>query len=710
MCQMKLILVSVAGLLMVLPMRADSAEKGVTRLENKRAQNKLVQYVPKPIPCGPEAPITWRYRQEKVLPFYRKLIIDPFKTSGETNQPWASEVLSLLETEYLNNSDAHFTGGSKTWKKAGMLAQKGCTYPLILWMQAMDFQQKGNRTQAMSALKKLDDSLPSTPDRWFLRFLVGVGYRTISPSSANEKLFAQRFAEWVANGGVTKDESRPVYGMLCDLASNQNPTILEALEKMPSIDPWLTLMLRGGVDYKNAWKMRCLCHVNSVTTEELKDFKEGTAMARKAFEEAWRLHPELPNASTMMIEVCGCTGGEDMRLWFDRAVAVEIDRPQPYISYIKYSCPRWGGSVEKLFDFAESCYQTQRHDTRVPFFYVTTLFEIADELKCDLHEIFTRPGVHEKCIEVLTAQAKNTKTPQEVRSLAAELLPVVEYAGGDMKKAIEYNQLLGKPLSKAVYDLAPNEYNHIKIILNGLRGQNATSLIAAEELYRARRYEEALVALTAIRGGGKLGFEEEQYLCYRISCLEMETLFKRGEWIAPTYKHHAPGWFNFNMNWRVAGNGFRTDKEGCQLEWASPLPADVEYEGVFRFIAATGQTSSVCFQLDKFKNNDKPSVNFDYENNTCQVAVRGLYDEPSTASVSVVCEKPEVQFRIISCNNKVSVWLNGKQVIKEQDISKQMRSFRKNGMRHFTLYGTRVAFSDLRMRSADVAATQKSKK
>jgi phage terminase Nu1 subunit (DNA packaging protein) len=53
------------------------------------------------------------------------------------------------------------------------------------------------------------------------------------------------------------------------------------------------------------------------------------------------------------------------------------------------------------------------------------------------------------------------------------------------------------------------------------------------------------------------------------------------------------------------------------------------------------------------------------------------------------------------------VWVNDKQLINGQDISKQMTIVRKNGMRHLTLYGTRVAISDLRMRAADVTAGRK---
>jgi hypothetical protein len=701
-------LVGVAGLLMILPVKADGVDKLDARIADRGPKKERVKYVPKPIPCGPDAPTGSRYQQEKVLPFFRKQMLDPFKASAEMEQPWAPEVLKVLENVCEAATETSLLGASGAWKTADELVQKGCTYPVIRWMQAIRFQQCHKESQALKALKELDDSLANKPNPWFAKCLVGIGYRTIDPSPENEKLFATRFAEWIANGGLTRDNSRQVFWLLCDLMSDENPTVLAAFEKAPSIDPWLTLMLRGGVARKAACSMRCLCHSDTpLTSEELKAFRDGLAVARKAYEEAWRLNPELPNAATMMIENCGCLGDEDTRLWFDRAVAVEMDRPKPYMSYILFSRPRWGGSVEKLFDFAESCYQTKRHDTRVPLFYVTIMFQIATELKCDLHEVFTRPGVHEKCIEVLEAQANNPKAPKDLRDLAVELLPVVEYVGGDLKKALEYKQLLKRPHSKSVFDLAPNDINHINAVLTGLRFQNGKSLIAAEELYRAGRYNEALAALTVIRDTVKLSSHEQQYLFYRISCLEVQTLLKRGEWIAPTFKHHCAGWLDFNMNWRLEGNGARTDKEMCQLEWMPPLPADVEYEGVFRSVAPTGQASSVCFQLDKFHGNHKPSVNFDYENNTCQVAIGSPFAESDAAPVSIVCEKPEVRFRIVSCKNKVSVWVNDKQLIKEQDISKYMQYFRKNGMRHLTLYGTRVVISDLRMRAPDMTAVKK---
>jgi len=698
--QLRRLLVGIAGLLMVMTVRADVSEK-------KEPQKELAQYVPKPIPCGPEAPTAWRIRQEEALPFFKKQVIDPFMASEEASQPWASLVLKELENLCDALAEIRLLKDSGTWTRANDLVKKGCTYPAILWMQAMGLNKARKEAQALQILQELDARLAKMPDQWFAKMLVGIGHLTIDPSPKNEALFAARITEWVQKGGFTKKDSREISRVLNALDCHVNPAVLAAFEKAPSIDPWLTLMLRGRIATDKAFEIRGDGYPETMTDEERKASNQHVEVARKAFEEAWRLHPEFPHAPTLMIGVAYCSRKEEMRMWFDRAIAAEIDGPMPYVYYVMYSRPRRGGSFEELAAFAEACYQTQRHDTQIPLFYATIMFQIAEDMKCDLHEVFKRPGVREKCVEVLTAQAKNTKNVQDVQNLAAGLLPVVEYVGGDLKKAVEYNQNRKMLHSKNTRGFLPNDFNHICAVLNGLLGQTAKSLIAAEELYRTGRYEEALAALAAIRNTGKLGFEEEQYLFYRINCLEIETRFKRGEWMVPMLAKRCPGWFNFNMSWWFSENGLRTDKEMSQLEWMSPLPADVEYEGVLRFLAPAGQASKMCFQLDKFGENDNPSINFSYENNTCQVMIGDPYDQPDPKTVSVVCEKPEVRFRIVSCKSKVSVWVNDKQLVKEQDISKQMTLVRKNGMRHLTLYGTRVAISDLRMRAADMTAGKK---
>jgi hypothetical protein len=702
MSQLKRIMVSVAVLLMVMDARAALFEKKDVPVENK----ELEQYVPKPIPCGPDAPTTWRYKNEKVLPFYRKQVIDPFKNSPEASQPWAPEVLKMLEDACIAIGDSEFFEKAAAWKNANKLIDKGCTYPVLRWMQAMSFRQEGKMKQASDELKKMDESLAATPDQWFPKLLVGIGYRTLDSTPQSEAIFTMRLIDWVNKGGLTKDDSRHVYIMLCNLESDGSPAVLAAFEKTPSIDPWLTLMLRGEIARKEAWQMRGKGWANTVTDEGWKGFNEGITLARKSFEEAWQLHPEFPNAATKMIEICGCSGG-NMRLWFDRAVAIELDRPLPYVMYVWYTRPRWGGSMEEMEAFAEACYQTQRHDTRVPLNYAIIMFQIAEELKCDPKMIFTRPDVYKKCIAVLTPQTNNTKVPQDVRDAASELLPLVEYLGGDLKKAVDYNKRRKVTTTKVARTYLPDDYLPIFYVLNGLKWKNSKFLIPAEKLYQAGRYEEALNDLRNVSTTNKMTGMELDYLIYRTHCAENQTLFRQGKWVTPTFNSLYSGWLNYGGSWGFDGKGLRTDGKKSLLEWMPPIPEDVEYEGVFHFLAPAGQDSKVCFQLDTFGDNGRPSILFAYENNKCQVAIGSRSDQPDTDFVSVACEKPEARFRIISCKNKVSVWVNDTQLVDAVDMSEYMRSFRKDGMRHLRLYGARVAISDLRLRAPDMTAIKK---
>jgi len=666
------------------------------------------RYEPKPIPCGPDAPTVWRYRQEKGMPFFRKQMVEPFKTSVEIDKPWAAEVSKALENQCSEIFEERLMDQEAAWKQADAWVKAGCAYPVVRWMQAMGFHKGKKKEQALGALKALDADLAAAPCPWFARMLVGIGYRTVDPSPANEALFAARFVEWLENGGVTKADSRHVRWLIEQLGSASYPTLVDAFEKSPKVDPWLTLILRGRIARRAAWDARGSGYASTVTKDGWSGFEKGIKEAKAAYEEAWRLHPEFPEAASLMVDICGSTCGGEMREWFDRAVALEMDMLGPYSSYVWYSRPRWGGSVEMMTAFAEACYATHRHDTMVPSYYATIMFQTVEDLNCNPKEVFARADVHAKCVEVLLAQVKNEKSFKNIRDMSAELLPVVEYLGGDLHKAVEYNRLRKGVSNKSSWTFLRDDFYQIYDILNGLKWSNGEALLAAEELYRAGRYAEALAAYVKIRGEAKLNGQETDYVVHRIDGVNLATAFPQGAWIAPTFNDRYSGWLNFNLKWRKDGNGFRTDKEKCPLEWINPLPDDVEYEGVFRFVSPARQVSKVCFQLDKYGDNVAgwPAILFDYADGRCRVATGGRYDQPDTEWATVTCEQPEARFRIVSHGNKVSVWVNGVRLVDGRDMSRYMRSFKMDGTRRLFLYGTRVALGDLRMRSSAVARAE----
>ncbi|MEZ5988370.1 MAG: hypothetical protein R3F30_04475 [Planctomycetota bacterium] len=63
-----------------------------------------------------------------------------------------------------------------------------------------------------------------------------------------------------------------------------------------------------------------------------------------------------------------CRSGKvaEMRMWFDRAVAAQFDYIRAYVNLFWALRPRWHGSIEQLYAFADECLATKRYDTEVP--------------------------------------------------------------------------------------------------------------------------------------------------------------------------------------------------------------------------------------------------------------------------------------------------------------------------------------------------------
>ena len=85
-------------------------------------------------------------------------------------------------------------------------------------------------------------------------------------------------------------------------------------------------MLEGEYQIIEAWKARGGGYADTVADKGWQGFREHLAQARKCLTEAWRLRPDLPMAPSRMIYVSlGDSDIGEMRLWFDRTVAAQLD-------------------------------------------------------------------------------------------------------------------------------------------------------------------------------------------------------------------------------------------------------------------------------------------------------------------------------------------------------------------------------------------------
>src|SRR5260370_40339383 len=81
-----------------------------------------------------------------------------------------------------------------------------------------------------------------------------------------------------------------------------------------------------------------------------------------------------------MVEVAmGQSEPEQMRLWFDRAIAAQIDIPLAWSSMRWALRPRWFGSLDALLALGVKAVDTKRFDTDVPRMFFDCITDIESE-------------------------------------------------------------------------------------------------------------------------------------------------------------------------------------------------------------------------------------------------------------------------------------------------------------------------------------------
>jgi hypothetical protein len=145
--------------------------------------------------------------------------------------------------------------------------------------------------------------------------------------------------------------------------------VAQALAKSPGADPWLQHMLVAGAltgPGHPPLRLHVLC---SPPTKETGALTPRLLSAREHLIEAWRLHPEFPEAAVQLITLSNDVGGaagEATRFWFDEAVAVQFDLQEAYQYFLETLRPENGGTHEQMLAFGLECAATKRFDTEVP--------------------------------------------------------------------------------------------------------------------------------------------------------------------------------------------------------------------------------------------------------------------------------------------------------------------------------------------------------
>ena len=118
-----------------------------------------------------------------------------------------------------------------------------------------------------------------------------------------------------------------------------------------------SFIFRGNYYIVQAWKHRGSDLRYTITEEGRRLFAENLLLAEKDFNKAWSMNPADPNSAASMITVCKGLRRyeEEVDTWFKRAIGADSVAYYAYAKKQDFLRPKWGGTQEKDFAFAEYC-------------------------------------------------------------------------------------------------------------------------------------------------------------------------------------------------------------------------------------------------------------------------------------------------------------------------------------------------------------------
>jgi hypothetical protein len=341
--------------------------------------------------------LTWADARKQNREFYLRQYLDGYEKRGQRNPACDGRAIQLIQSWTARNYGLPGVTNLPGPVQLGdeLATNPACTDPVVLTaagVNAVEWHEAVRRLER--AVGGFENSKHKAFPKWFATVTLA-GKLNDDPARV-AKLDAAalpHFKESFADGSFTPGDQPIIADILVlewgnGFFKRNAAAIVSAARDAGKSFQWLALTLEGERQINEAWKARGDGEVNTVTAEGWQGFYEHLSLARKNLTEAWQLRPELPLAADRMMTVAlGNSGLAEMRLWFDRTVAAQMDYPQAWSEMRWGLRPRWYGSRDAMRAFGVMAIDTGRFDTDVP----RTFFDVVTDLESELK---LPPGQH----------------------------------------------------------------------------------------------------------------------------------------------------------------------------------------------------------------------------------------------------------------------------------------------------------------------------
>ncbi len=559
-------------------------------------------------------------------------MVEAYGEVGKRDPAWDASALALLTLVAEQFSDpSRKLPDQELAQAADALAATQCDDPLVLYCVGAVRDLLGDRESAEAYVRRAVEGYPASEypksRMWgasmrLARLCDALGGEKSGESDSWRSLAIEWLAAGAGEADVAEEYQRVLFfqieGALESELNGWEQEFHEAVSGNPEAHPWLASMVAGLYHISAAWEARGTGWADDVTEEGWKGFGEHLGLARDHLTKAWELHPEYPEAAAKMITVTAAGSLDDElspRDWFDRAIAAQIDYPGAYDSYVYFLRPRWGGGTNEMYKFAVECLMTERFDTEVPYYYFTTVWQIAE--KEGISDLWERPDVELKTDTLFGRMLEEPLHEARHARLKTEWAAVA-WRGGRFHEA---RRLLGELGDEADPEGFSRRFylslDRARAQVYALTGPQAEEIESAEQLYGERALAEALALFEALQDEIDEPYAAA-HIANRLTALRTESAFYGGAWVTMLPDSDLAGWEKFSDKWVVEDDGSVSLLPGTDfttLLFTGRIEGDYEVRGEVELPpTGTDANATICLYYRRGATSRWVNAGFDPEN------------------------------------------------------------------------------------------------
>ena len=522
-------------------------------------------YVGKPIPAGKEA-YTWNQERESYRRYYQKHFIQGYQTHGVRSPAWDASVETYLRNWIARKvKDPDAPDAKVMFESSRKILAAGCQDPLFLYL-ADDLQaENGEKARLIwLAQTQVEKSGYSASVKFIIELLANYWHQQFRTAGYNFAQSDQRALEYLRQSFIQGDYQPDEY-VLLHFRLLQNPgaawaarlgdQFCNTLERTPECPPWIGKLYRGKYEVQLAWRARGTGYAGTVSERGWQEYYEHLRRAEAELAGSWELNPKDPYAAAEMITVkMGSPDGstEDLRRWFDRSVAAQLDHYPAYNNFLWALRPRWNGSHEEMLKFGEACLQTGRFDTEIPQYYVKTVHDVSSEL--GNWDLYREPAVYQNIRKAFDGGAAADTSEWKGRSfqtgnmMLASRADKLEDAGKDLAL------LKDKPVIETMLTWLDNSEmsaGWIKV----WNSPHKDLLLQIQAAADKRNFTEVLDGAEKLKNLVQddpfLKKWSEDY----IAAKKLDAELSSGQWVPLKIGKNFDGWSSYNGEWKINADG-----------------------------------------------------------------------------------------------------------------------------------------------------------